>query len=356
MYPVLGTERARQDIAEVFAQYDLSANMQRMIATDVLPVRGVQLAHGTYPVIPLKQLMRTPSAAGNSAEGFAARRAPRSAYLRDDLGFTQASYTTEEHGLEGTVDENEAAHYASHFEHEATTAQWTLHRLMIQRELRTARALFDTTLFLDTTQGTFDNQSQKAGTYREDAASNANDANKVPWSDYANADPIRDIFVAKTKVFDRFGIYPDSMVINEETWRYLRRNEIVRAQLMALGAGDTARQRDLTRAAVAQVLDIDNIFVGQGVMDGNNPNNASFQADHIWGNGCLVFKKISSGDIREIGLGHTLSWTADGSRLPAMVEDYYEPQTRTQIIRVRHQDRQLVKYPIAEFIRETIAP
>ena len=354
MFPVNGTERARQDIAEVFAQYDLSANMAKMIATDVLPLRNVQLAHGTYPVIPLKQLMRTPSAAGAAPEGYAARRAPRSAYLRDDLGFTQTSYTTEEHGLEGTVDQNEAAHYQSHFEHEATTAQWTLHRLMIQREIRTARALFDVTTFLPTSENMFDGQSQLAGTYRETATGNALPGNAVPWSDFANADPIRDIFVSKSKIFDRFGIYPDSMVINEETWRFLRRNELVRQHIMALGAGGTASQGDLTLQAVAQVLDIQNIYVGKAVMDGNNPNNPSFQADHIWGNGALVFKKISSGDIREIGLGHTLSWTADGSRVPAMVEDYYEPQTRTQIVRVRHQDRQLMKYPIGEFITGTL--
>jgi hypothetical protein len=352
MYPQNGSERARQDIAEVFAQYDLSSNMGKLIATDILPLKQVQLAHGTYPILPLKELMKNPSEAGAAASGYAARRAPRSTYNRDDLAFASASYSTEEHGLEGVVDENEAAHYDSHFQHEATTAMWILHRLMIQRELRTASELFNTTRFADTTQDTYSGKSQLAGTYRETATGNAVSANAVKWSDYANATPIRDIFVCKSKIFDVYGVYPDSMVINELTYRHLRRCEEIRQQIMALGAGAQATQRDLTLQAIASVLDIQNIYVGASVIDANNPNNSAFSASHVWGNGALVFKKCDD-SIRSIGLGHTLHWTADGSSLPAKVEDYYEPQSRTQVLRVRHQDRQLVKYDIGEFIRET---
>ena len=143
--------------------------------------------------------------------------------------------------------------------------------------------------------------------------------------------------------------------MNEETWRYLRRNEKIRDQLMALGAGQMATQQDLTKQAVAMVLDVSSIHVGASVMDANNAANPQFQADHIWGNGALLCKLVRSGSLREVGLGHTLHWTADGSQVPAFVEDYYEPQTRTQILRVRHQDRQLVKYNIAEFITGTLA-
>ena len=354
MFPLTATERARHDIAESFEHYDLSENMGKMIATSVMPLHTVTLAHGTYPVLTLKELMRNLTTGGGNPEGYAARRAPRAAYPRDDLGFTSANYTTEEHGLEGTVDENEAAHYSSHFEHEAITGQWILHRLMVQRELRTARALFDTTRFLDTTQDTYDGQSQPAGTYRETATGNAVAGNAVPWSTYATADPIRDVFVAKSKVFSLFGMYPDALIMNEETWRYLRRNEVIRQQLMALGAGGLARQADLTREAVAMVLDVRDILVGSSVMDANNAATPSFQSQHIWGDGCLVAKLARGGSIREVALGHTLHWTADGSQLPAFVEDYYEPQTRTQVLRVRHQDRQLVKYNIAEFITTTL--
>lgn len=352
-YPASGTERARHDIAEVFAQYNLSDNVSKMIATQVLPVKNVTLAHGTYPVVTVKELLRNMVTGADQPSGFAARRAPRSAYPRDDWSFTSATYTTEEHGLEGIVDENEAAHYGTHFDHEAMTAQWVLHRLMVQRELRTATALFDTTRFAHTTDNTYDGQSQEAGTYRETATGNALAANAKKWSSYSDATPIRDIFVAKEKVFDKFGIYPDTLVMNETTFRHLRRVEEIRAQIMALGAGGTATQGDMTRQAIAAVLDVKNIFVGASVMDANNANNSAFAASHIWGNGCLVCKVNETPDFREIGLGHTLHWSADGSMLPAMVEDYYEPQTRAQIIRVRHQDRQLVKYDIAEFITDT---
>ena len=48
-YPSLGTERARPDIAETFLEMDLQMNMSNMIATDILPVREVTFAHGTFP-------------------------------------------------------------------------------------------------------------------------------------------------------------------------------------------------------------------------------------------------------------------------------------------------------------------
>ena len=51
MYPLLGTERARQDIAQAFEEYNLEPNIAKMVATDVLPIHNVRLAHGTYPQV-----------------------------------------------------------------------------------------------------------------------------------------------------------------------------------------------------------------------------------------------------------------------------------------------------------------
>jgi len=354
MYAKTGTERARNDIAEAFFQFELSPNMEAMVATSVLPVMPVMEAHGTYPLIEVKELSKTPVAAGNVAAGFAAQRAPKSAYLRDDLAFTQATYNTEEHGLEGTVDENEAAHYRNHFEHEVVTAEWTLHRLMVQRELRTARALFNTTTFPVTTPTSYDASNQLAGTYRDVEADNAVVANALTWDKTAST-PVQDIAVAKYKVWLRTGVFADAMVINEKSWNLLRRNDEIRQQVMALGSGTQALQRDLTRAQVAAVLDIGDIHVAGASEDKNNGNPAvAYEAQHIWGSGALVYKQIRTSSMREIGLGHTLHWTADGSVMPAFIEDYNEVQTRSQIVRVRHQDRQLIKYSnCGEFITST---
>lgn len=371
MYPLLGTERARQDIAQTFEQYDLNPNMRKMIATRILPPFNVQLAHGTYPVLPLKQLMKRVDTAGANASGYAARRSPRGTYNRNDLAFTQAAYNTEEHGLEGVVDRNESVHYASHFDHEVTTAQKVLHDVMLERELRTAALLFSTTEFIPGVSG----QSQDAGTYREDGTTGA----AVKWNDYANATPIRDLFVAKTKVWQKFGCYPDCMVINETTFRHLRRCEQIRQEWIAQGAGSRAYQdmiatfdesleglhRNITITAISQVLDIPEIVVGCSIMDANNSNDAAFASQHVWGNSALVFKKVrGSGGaaLREVGLGHTLQWTPDTNNDPTVssvgldnsagffVEEYWEPQVRGQVIRVRHQDRQLLKYKTAELI------
>lgn len=374
MYPLQGTERARHDISQTFEQYNLEPNIAKMIATDILPLHGVREAHGTYPLLPLKQLMKRVDTAGANPVGYALRRAPRSAYERNDLAFTQAAYNTEEHGLEGVVDRNEQMHYRNHFDHETTTALKTLHDVMLERELRTAAELFNTTRFVPGVAG----QSQDAGTYRKDFTLGA----AVPWSDSANSDPITDIFVSQQKIFQKFGCYADCLTFNETTLRHLRLNEKIRQEWMALGAGQQAYQDRLaefnyrfestenirqTASAIARVLDVDEIIVGASVLDANNSNDPNFQAVHVWGNNALLFKKIrgtGGGAMKEIGIGHTLQWTPDTNNNPQVistthgmqhtegffVEDYYSAEVRSQIIRVRHQDRQLIKYNIGELI------
>lgn len=316
-FPKLGTERARPDISEALEEYDLAMNMNKFVAGRLLPIRNVELAHGTYPAIELKQLMKNNLATTVTGAGKGLTRAPTGGYARDDFTFTERAYSTVEYGFEARVDERESAHYASYFDHEVVSAVWARYRLLLEQERRVAGEAFSTTRFAGQTA---------------DAA--------VPWSTPATADPILDFRLAKFAVFDLFGQWPDSAIMNRHAFTYLRETDQIRARITGQGAGDPDRQRLITTSQVADVLDLEEIIIAEAVEDTAGPN-AAFAAAEVWGASSLLFKRANS--IRDPGLGHILHWGRDGSMPNGFVEDYYEIQNRTQIVRVRHQVQELWK-------------
>lgn len=340
LFPIGGSARARNDLADAFEEFDLEANMMKLVGLDVLPLLDVSLAHGTYPNIPIKELMRRPLSEEATPAGNAYRRAPNGGYIEDDFGFTEASYTTQEHGLVGRVDRNQAAHYRSHFDHELAVTTWIRHRLMVQHELRVATAAFDTTRFTGS-------QTHAAGN-----VSNPGPGGATPWSTHASADPVADVFHAKRGVWDTFGVMPDTMVINELAFQHLRLVDDIQTRLLASGMpGETPSiQPRITAAKLAEVLDLDEVIVAGAAEDANNANAATFAAQYIWGASALVFKKARRSTIDEVALGHTLHWGEDDSMPNGFVETFFDDDTRCWKVRVRHQTREFIKYNVGYLI------
>lgn len=325
-YPSLGTERARPDIAETFLEMDLELNMQNMVASRVLPVRDVELAHGTYPAITLKTLLGKPASQSIPGTGKEFVRAVKGGYVRDELVFVERSYSTTEHGLEGPVDEREAIHYASQMDHESTVALWIRHRLLQAMERRVASECFSTTRFAGQT-----------------AAATA------LWSAADTADPIGDVLAARLDVVNTYGIWPDTAVMNRVAWNYLKETDQIRNRVHSQGAGQQATAATINEQIVAGILDLDEIIVAGAVEDTASPS-AAFAGDHIWQDDCLVFKKVRGTSVRSIGLGHIFHWAADGSQPNGMAEDYREPQVRSNIMRIRHQVAEIYKLNVGFLI------
>ena len=357
--PTTGAERARHDIAQAFSQYDVFENLNKMISTTVLSYHNVMTPNGDYPVIPIKQWMANPQNPGSQAAGHAARRAPSGAYVESDMSFTEATYKTLEHGLTGVLDETMLNHYRSVYDWEVAIAARELHKLLVQQEIRAAAALFSTVTF---PASAYTGQSMDAGEYRDDLTTVGT---AVPWSDLAASTPIRDVAVAQRKVFNKFGYYPKTMIVNETTMNLLRRNAELATKWEASGAGMVTTQPAMTNAKIAEVLNLHEILVGAAVQDSAGPA-AAFAGAHIWGNGALICKRCTTGDIAEVGLGHTFRWTGDtamnsptvSSTFDAsggvFVEEYYDVNIRRRKLRVRHQNGVEIKYAIGEFITNTI--
>lgn len=319
-YPATGTERPRPDLADTLFEFDMAANMAGFVAYDAFPIIEVMEYKGDFGRVLLKEMIKRPTTATSSEPGKAYLRAPRSAYATEETSFTKDEYETEEYGLEGFVDEWERNAYRSYFEAETFTTQWVQHQLLTETEIRVESAIFDTTTF---TPGTNSAVDLTAAPTRQ-------------WNDFANADPIKQVRDAKFSVFNRSGMWPDSIIMNQFAWEYLIETDDIRQRVHSQGSGSEDRNLLITQNIVAQILGLENVFVAGGAVDSANPNQAAAPAQ-LWGPHASVYKQARTNNLREVCLGRSFHWAIDDSMPRGYVEDYWQDATRSRKIRVRHQ-------------------
>jgi hypothetical protein len=91
----------------------------------------------------------------------------------------------------------------------------------------------------------------------------------------------------------------------------------------------------LTDSQLAAIFDVPRVLVGGAVYDSAKKNKAASISD-LWSYEYAALVKISSGpDLTQPGVGRTFLWTED-SPDNAIVEQYREEKTRSDIFRVRH--------------------
>jgi hypothetical protein len=61
----------------------------------------------------------------------------------------------------------------------------------------------------------------------------------------------------------------------------------------------------------------------------------------------MVCRIATSNDMREPCIGRTFHWSEDGSLIGGAIEEYWEEQSRSNIIRVRHDTDEVIMYPQA---------
>jgi len=168
-------------------------------------------------------------------------------------------------------------------------------------------------------------------------------AASTPWTSAA-ANPIDDINLAFDAVYAASGLWPDTLVINYQMFRALRRNDQVIQSLTASGAGDRATQKDVTILQLQDVFAVRKIIVGGSSTNlANEGQNA--QIAQIWPkNLAWVGRTCDDMDVRTPCAGRTFHWGEDGSTLFGTVETYREEQTRSDIVRVRHEVQEKILY------------
>lgn len=311
----------RQDLDALFEPYDTVAMRSRFIGLQVLPPFETAQAYGVFGKVALNALL----------ENRETRRAPRSGYSRSDWEFTSDSFQTYEDGAEEVIDQNEAAIYGSAFQFEKISAERARLAVLLGQEKRIADLLFNATTFSGKTA----------------AVTNE-------WDDYANATPITDVETAARAVWTQSGLWPNALIINRHVFRNLRMCAQVISRMESGGAGTSAMATDVGVEQLKRIFDLDYILVGDGVRN-TAAKGATATLGKIWSDEyALVARIATSNDLAEPVLGRTFHWGGDGSVLGGVTEEYTEPQTRSNIIRVRQQVGEKLMYVEAGYLLSNI--
>jgi len=197
--PTAALATLRPDIQEAFEEFGLEEDRIGFIGDRVLPIFEVPQQAGNSGRIPLEQwLQDVDTRRGNSGN-----------YNRITWQFSPDTYSCIEHGLEGPVDARTESMYAEYFEATVVTAAMVRDIVLRNREKRIAAAVFNPTTF---------------------AAQTTSVTNEWDKNHVSDSTAIQDVNTARFAVYDRTGVWPNSLTINRKVFHNLRLlDEIIEA-------------------------------------------------------------------------------------------------------------------------------
>jgi len=313
--PSSSTATLRPDLAE-FQEFDLESEKQGYIALKVLPVVEAGLQADNPGKVPLESLLFT----GDTS------RTSHSNYNRGSYKFERFQYATKENGWEEPIDERDEKRYRYLLQVDRIANARAAGVVARNQEIRVAALVYNTTTWTGASLTT---------------------AITHEWDDAVNCVPITDVEAAVKKVYEGSGLWANALVINRQVFRNLRNSDQIIERINSQGAGSPSKASDVTEQMLAQVFDLDYIIVAGASKNAAN-EAAAPTPSQIWsGEYAMVCRVSTSADMRDPCVGRTFHWSEDGSSIGGTVEEYYEEQSRSRIIRVRHETDEVIMYPQA---------
>lgn len=120
------------------------------------------------------------------------------------------------------------------------------------------------------------------------------------WSDYDNSNPRAQLL----DVMDKPLIRPNILVLGQATWTKMRQHPALVSSIL----GNSGQQGTITRQQLAELLEIEEVIVGQGWVNIAKPNKAP-QMTRIWGNhAALLHRNRLANTQRGATFGLTAQW------------------------------------------------
>lgn len=309
-YPSASLGQVRPDLADSLTELDLAMERNGFIAYQVAPVFEASTQNGVFGKMTIEELLKERTA----------KRAPGAGYERGEREFTKDSFTTTEYGIEEVIDDREAQIYADWFDAELVAAEVARDDLLRAAEKRVADLIFNATTWTANTTGITNE-----------------------WDDAANATPIADVKAARAAVYGATGIWPDTLIINRKVFNNLINVDEVVDRMKYQGFQDV-RQGAITPAAMALAFDLRQILVA-GSARNTAGEGATASLSPIWSDEyAMVCKVAETGNVREPCIARTFHWGADGSQVGGTIETYDEVQSRSEVVRARHDVQEKVIY------------
>ena len=303
----------RPDLVGSFTEFDLEMNARGYIGLDVFPVIEVSLQSDNPGRLPLEQLLFE----GETLRG------SRSGYNTGDYEFERWVYATQEHGWEERVSERDKKRYQYLIEAEQVATARARGVVSRNLEKRIASQLFNDQIY------TANNGMRTDVT--------------APWSN-PNSKPIDDVKVARQAVWNRTGVYPNTLVVNMEVFICLQHNEQVIDRISSSGSGDKVKATDITAEQLARVFSVEKVCVANSAKN-TAGENLPRNIEQIWSRDfASVCHVASTNDHQEPCIGRTFHWGEDGSQIGGLIESYYWEPTRCTHIRVRMETDEVTMY------------
>lgn len=297
----------RADLGEAYKEY--MEEPGTFIGTLVAPELPVEQQKANYPA-------RTRESILKSAE---TKRQAGGGYNRISLVAEDKSYACEEYGLEGPVDHRKRSFYRSDFDLEMATLEELIFKMKLDREKRIKDAIFNTTTWTGT--ALFANNSS------------------APWST-ASTDVIGQVQDGKKKVWENTGMRANALVISYVTLLNLLKNADIKTKHFA---GQPVLTEDMILRNVAAIFGLEKLIVAKSVEDSADEGQDSSVAE-VWSKKYAMICRVAEQNA-PVGvpcIARSPRWTVE-SQEELVVEQYYEPQTRQDVLRARNDVDEVVQ-------------
>jgi hypothetical protein len=234
----------RQD--QLLTTIALSFKVPNRIADEVAPPIGVAQEDGQYAIFG-KESFNIPDA----------HRRPKKGYKEIDWTLSKASYHAEEYGLEMRIDDRERRASPSNVNLDTITVETITENLLNAREKRVADMVRSTA-----------NLTQ-----------NVTLAGADRWDDVLGGDPIGDIDAGHAIIQAQYGYTANTVTMGWDVWQALRRNPVIRAELLD--------GEQLTEARLATLFGVERIIVGATMYNTANLNQTQTLVD-MWGTDAIL--------------------------------------------------------------------
>ncbi|MCL4502482.1 MAG: major capsid protein [Deltaproteobacteria bacterium] len=271
------------------------------IADQIFPVFPTDLATGDYPIIPIESFLKNKDT----------RRAPRSAYARDDYEFTTGTFACRDHGREEPLDDVEAAMYRRFFDGEVVAVNRGVHKMRQAREVRVAAQVFNTANITLTA------------------------AAAAAWDVAATATPKADVDDAIEALRLNRGIMPNTVVLAYDVFKNVLRCKELKEYLQYTSP-HLIETEQAQRDMLAKYFGVQQVLVAKAIYDTAAKGKAA-SLGNIWSHDYVGVFRLAQQvqDLQEPCLGRTFLWTEDSPEL-LVTEQYREENKRSWIYRVRN--------------------
>lgn len=264
----------------------------RFVALRVFPVVRVEKDSGTYPIFTKKYWF---------LDGLQ-ERAPGGSFGRGGYGVESGTYSTLQWGLEHIIPDENRANSQVNMDLEAAGIAWLAQQSLIRKERAFAADFMALNVW-----GTDDNNST------------------TDWDDYTSGDPVADVRTARRTINTNTGKSANTVVMGEIVYDGVANHPDVLDRIKYTEAAT----EENTRRAMAAILGVQNLIVGDAVYNSANSGQAASMAAIIDDDALVCYIEPAPA-IMSATAGLTFVWPAGGAE--GAVVQYREQAIKSDVL------------------------